>query len=283
MIKVFLPLAEKIENHFYFLRSYMDKANMRTNLINYISLTLLITFVSAFLSFLFALLFLPIFVKSKFLLLFLQIFLPLMVALSSFLLSIFYPINKAYSRNTNIESVLPYVIIHLSSIVRSGVPPYLAFKILSRFKEYGEAGKEFERVVLNMDNFGMNFVVALRDIASKTPSRRMSELLNGIANTTIAGGDLKSYLEYIAERTLVEWRGKRQRYIQRLSTLAEIYIGVVLSSPLMIVSLLSIMALISPKIAGLTITEISALVIYILVPSISIGFSIFLKTTEVEI
>lgn len=283
MRKLLLPIAEKLESFLSFLRDYMNKANMKINLVTYISIILSLTAIVFISSIFVSTTILPYFIKSQLILLFLNIFLPIIAATSTFLIGIFYPINKAYSRNTQIESILPYVIIHLSSIVRSGIPPYLAFKILSRFKEYGEVGKEFERVVLNMESFGMNFVLALRDVASKSPSKRMGELLNGIASTTIAGGDLKSYLEYIAERTLVEWRGKRQRYIQRLSTVAEIYIGLVLSSPLFIVSLLSIMSLISKQIGGFTIVEISKLLIYIGVPLTNILFMAFLKITETEI
>ncbi|MEM5832416.1 MAG: hypothetical protein QXT38_03870, partial [Candidatus Aenigmatarchaeota archaeon] len=123
MRKLFLPIAEKLESFLSFLKDYMNKANMKINLVTYISIILFLTAITFISSIFFTTIILPYLIKSQMVLLFLTIFLPIIATISTFLIGIFYPINKAYSRNTQIENILPYVIIHLSSIVRSGIPP----------------------------------------------------------------------------------------------------------------------------------------------------------------
>jgi len=282
MIPPFITLAEKFEEEFSFLRDFINKANINKTLVEYLSMTFFFTFVSFIASLIASIFLVPIFFKG-FLQILLMFFSPILTSISVFLMMLYYPINKASSRRVNIENLLPFSIVHLASITRSGIPVYFSFKILSGFKEYGEVGKEFERVIRNMENFGMNFVVALRDVAKKTPSERMRELLNGLASTIISGGDVRSYLSYLAERVMIEWKGRRERYIHRLTTIAEIYIGVVLSSPLFLISLLAIMGMVSPKIGGFTIVQIAWLGVYVLLPAINLIFLVFLKLTEVEI
>ena len=280
---IFIDLAEKLENQFEFLRTYLQTGNINIPLIVYISLTITSCIISFIASLIASVTFLPIFIKNPILLIPLTALSPFLISMVVFVFFIFYPINKASGRKVSIENVLPFAIIHMASIARSGVPPYIIFKLISRFKEYGELAVEFDRVVRNMENYGMDFATALKNIADKTPSDALRETLNGFATTVLAGGDIKSYLSYIAERNLAEWRGKRQRYINKLTTFAEIYIGLVLSSPLFLVALLSIMGLVSPKLGGFTITQLAKFSIYIVVPAVNLIFLAFLKVTEIEI
>lgn len=280
---IFSRLALKLEDSFSFLKDYLQKANIQKTLIGYLTMAFLFTTISFIAGVFFSIFVLPIFIKGGFTLIYFSIFSPIAFAITTFILFIFYPINKASSRKTNIDNILPFAIIHMASIAKSGVPPYVVFKLISAFKEYGEVSKEFERIYKTMDKIGMDFVSATKYIAERTPSDNLRGLLNGFVSTTISGGDIKSYLDYVAERTLIEWRGKRQRYIQRLTTFAEIYVGLVISSPLMLISLLAIMNLIAPNIGGFTISAISQLITYIAIPSINIVFLVYLKLTEVEL
>ncbi len=186
-------------------------------------------------------------------------------------------------RAKDIEASLPFVIMHMGAVSESGVPPYVIFKLLSRFKEYGEISKEMGKIVRNIEKFGMDPLSAIRAVASRTPSDKFRQLLEGLVITTESGGNVTLYLKTIGEQTLFEWRSRRQRFIQQLSTYAEIYTGLIVAAPLFTISLFAVLGMLQPTIAGFTIPELMKISVYGLIPGINLLFLLFLKGVEVEI
>jgi flagellar protein FlaJ len=186
------------------------------------------------------------------------------------------------SRRRSIETNLPFALSHMSSIAESGIPPYMIFRLLLRFEEYGEISKEMKKIVRNIDVFGIDPLTALKESAKHTPSKDFKEILLGIVTTTESGGSVKIYLKNAGERALFEWRMKRERFMQQLSAYAEFYTGILIAAPLFIISLFSVMSMIQPELAGFNIMDLTRLSIYILIPFINIVFLLFLRGVEVE-
>ncbi|MCS7135117.1 MAG: type II secretion system F family protein [Candidatus Aenigmarchaeota archaeon] len=211
------------------------------------------------------------------------IFLPLIAALFVFLIGYFYPINIASSRRAKIETNLPFVVAHMGAIASSGIPPSAIFKLLSKFKEYDVLAEEMEKIVVNIEVFGLDPVSAMKEVAKRTPSEKFKQILLGLASTIESGGSVKTYLKNMSEQTLFHWRMRRERYIQQLSTSAEFYTGILIAAPLFLISLFSIMNMIEPNLGGIGILQLMKLSIYVLIPILNIMFLIFLSTTQVEI
>src|SRR3989338_4289027 len=210
------------------------------------------------------------------------LFVPIAVGMSVFLMSYFVPYNQMTTRKTSIDTNLPFAVAHMGYIATSGIPPSAIFKLLADFSEYDALAVEMGKIVRNMDMFGMDPMSSIREVAKRSPSEKLKQILLGFVSTIESGGDLKTYLKIMGEQALFEWRTKRQKYLQQLDTYAEFYTGLLIAAPLFIISLFSVMNMIESNLGGVGILQLMKLSIYILVPALNIGFMLFLHSTQVE-
>jgi flagellar protein FlaJ len=210
------------------------------------------------------------------------VFIPFITGVLIFIVGVFYPYQRVAGRGQNIETNLPFALSHMGAIASSGVPPTAIFKLLSEFKEYGVLAEEMEKIVRNIDVFGLDPVSAMREVAKRTPSERFKQLLAGIASTIEGGGNLKTYLKNAGEQSLFTWRTRREKYLQRLSAYAEFYTGLLIAAPLFLISLFSVMNMIQPQLGGYNILDLMRISIYLIVPALNLFFVAFLHMTQVE-
>lgn len=194
-----------------------------------------------------------------------------------------YPFQLITSKKTSIESNMPFAINHMAAISSSGVPPFVIFKLMMNVKEYGEVSNEFKRIVRNIDVFGMDISSAVKNVADRTPSEQFRQFLYGIISGITTGGDLKKYLENSGKDALFDYRLKREKYLQTLSTYADFYTAVLIAAPLFFVSILSIMSLVGGSVGGLSITTAMRLGIYILIPVMNTLFVLFIHYTQPKV
>jgi len=237
---------------------------------------------TGFISYLFTLLIMlamsSVFILDEMFLVYL-VFTPIMIASFSFIVLYIYPIEKGKTRMNNINNNLPFAVTHMAAIASAGIPPESMFKLLTRFKEYGEIAEESRNVVRNIKTFGMSSVNALKDAAGKTPSKPFKEMLMGITSTIETGGDLIKYLNEISEKALFDYRIKREKYLKTLSTYADIYTALLVAAPLMFLALLATMSIIGGDIMGLGIPELIFLITWVVLPLMNIGFLVFVHVT----
>lgn len=268
---------------FRIVKNYLPQADMRILFRTYISMVFLtsifITISSVFIVF-FALRFVPIsgLLRSLYL-----VFIPILNGVTAFVILTFYPYNKAVTRKRDIENNLPFALTHMGAIAESGIPPYVIFKLISQFGEYGEIAKEMGKIVRNIDRFGIDPLGAVKDVAEKTPSENFRQILLGFITTTESGGDLKAFLKSAGQQALFDWRIKREKFLQQLQAYAEFYTGLLIAAPLFIIALFSVMSLIQGSISGFNLIDLMKLSIYGIVPILNGAFLMFLKGVEVEI
>ena len=191
-----------------------------------------------------------------------------------------YPIQKVSSRKNSIEANMTFALNHMSAIASSGVPPFVVFKLLTNVREYGEVREEARRITRNVEVFGMDLLSAIRNVAERTPSEQFRQFLYGIISTVDTGGDLKAYLENAASNALFDYRLKRQRYLQVLSTYADFYTAVLIAAPLFFVSVLAVMALIGGDIFGMPIHVAMRIGVFVFMPLMNIIFLMFVHYTQ---
>ena len=194
-----------------------------------------------------------------------------------------YPFHLITSKKNSIDANLPFATNHMSAIAASGVPPFVTFKLLANIHEYGEIANEAKRVVRNVESFGMDAVSAMKNVADRTPSAEFKQLVYGILSTIETGGDLKRYLDNAAKEALFNYRLKREKYMQTLSTYADFYTAVLIAAPLFFVSVLSVMSLIGGEVFGLSIPSAMRLGIYIMIPLMNIMFLMFVHYTQPQV
>ena len=276
---------------FFPLKRDLIKANLQFIPSNYISVilfTTLLSFVVSVFVFIFFLFFnigaaLPIItlVTERFLSRFLKIFwILLAIPLATFLFMYFYPAMEKKSAEDKINQELPFATIHMAAVSGSMIDPSNIFKIIVATGEYKYLEKEFVKLINEINIYGYDFVSALRRSAYNSPSRKLSELFNGLATTITSGGNLPGFFEKRAQSLLFEYRLEREKYTRSAETFMDIYISVVIAAP-MILMLLLIMIKITNLGIPLT-TQMLTLIIIAGVSFVNIIFLTFLYLKQPE-
>ncbi len=209
---------------------------------------------------------------------------PLVFFLICFFVIYAYPFEKLKQKERNIDTNMPFAVNHLAAIASSGVPPERAFEMLTQFKEYGAVSVEAKNIVDRINIFGEDLTQALTHVAKTTPSKPLRDLLHGIMSITESGGNLKSYLNEVASLALFNYKLARRKYIETLSTYADIYTGILIAAPLFLVAILTVMNIIPGSfVAGFTVDQIMWLGVYVVIPIMNIGFLAFVAYTQPEI
>ncbi len=275
-------VPDKYGHLFKMVKVNLPKANMSITFRTYMSIAALIaaiTYITALISLFLALRIVEV---STMMTIVYIIFVPVIITIVCAVVLIFYPYQKMANRRKSIESNLPFVLTHMGAVAESGVPPYVIFKLIGRFKEYGEISTEMRKIVRNMENFGLDPLRSVKEVAERTPSDEFKQVLLGFVTTTESGGDIKSFLKNAGEQALFDWRVKRERFLQQLSAYAEFYTGILIAAPLFLIALFAVMNMIQPTVAGFEIIFLTKISIYVIVPVLNGGFLMFLRGMEVE-
>jgi archaeal flagellar protein FlaJ len=189
-----------------------------------------------------------------------------------------YPSLLAGKRKKDIDSSLPFATTYMATIANSGASPITMFKVISQFDEYGEVSKETEKIYRDVEVFGMDVIGAMRKTASRTPSEEFKELLWGLDNVMTSGGNVGDFLHEKSKGFISEYSRKLEQYSKTLSVLIEIYLTLILVGSVFFVIITSLMSLLGGGGMGSYLSFIQFLVIFVVMPFVSIGFIILLRT-----
>ncbi|MFH1787521.1 MAG: type II secretion system F family protein [archaeon] len=271
--KLFSDMASSISSKKFFIDLKRDlyKTNLQFIPRSYIStmlFTTLLSIIAGILIFLFFLFFnfgaVPPFITRAAESLggrFLKVFwIILAVPIGTFFAMYFYPSMERKSLEGKINNELPFASIHMFAISGSMVSPIKIFEIIMSTKEYPNVEREFTKLINEVNIYGYNLVGALRSTAFNSPSKKLSELFNGLATTINSGGDLKDFFDKRSQSLLFDYRLEREKYNKSAETFMDIYISVVIAAP-MILMLLMIMIKVSGLGIGLSTSMITLLMI----------------------
>jgi archaeal flagellar protein FlaJ len=270
------------KGNFETLRRDLMKTNIQMLAKSYISMMLFSTFISVFagiLLFLFFLFFnisplLPIIipVETDFFLRFFQvIWIVPLIPFLTFIFMYFYPGMEKQSLRSKIDQEVPFATIHMSSISGSMIDPSKIFSVIVSTHEYPNIEKEFIKILNEVNILGYDLITALRHIAFNCPSKKLSELLNGLATTITSGGDISDFFEKRSQSLLFEYRIEREKETKSSETFMDIYISTVIAAPMILMLLLVIM-----KISGLGIELSTTMISVIMVLGVSVANFFFL-------
>jgi flagellar protein FlaJ len=167
----------------------------------------------------------------------------------------------------------------MSAIAGSDVEPTKIFQIIADSKEYKFVGREMQKVINQMELYGADLVVALKNIARTTLNSRLAELLNGMATNVSTGASLKNYLEKKSETMLIDYRLERERYNSLAANFMDIYISVLITAPLILIIIIVIMNVANLNFMQLSTSFLVGISLAILILA-NIAFLIFLKIKQ---
>lgn len=295
-VRFFGKYADKYSASFESVRKPLSEAGMKTLFRTYVSLIFFLPLLGFFISFL-AALFISVAIAGADILMSILYSAVASAAAAAvvFAMVYLYPVSAASTRKRSIDANMPFAINHMAAIAGSGVPPSTMFKLLTSFGEYGELSKEAEKIVRNIDLFGLDVVTSMKEVSKRTPSSVFRELLDGMTTIIEAGGNLQLFLKTQSDKALFEYRIKREKYLEVLSTYADFYTAVLIMAPMFLIAILAIMNMIGGDMMGMPITGsgdifagtykvgVMDLGIYLLIPVVNIAFILFVHLTQPEL
>jgi len=286
--RVFSKLSEKIisDKTFQDLERDLIKANLQFTPRSYISVIFLTTCISLFIGIAVAIFFLffnigtvlPIVTKATEAIserLWKVVLVAILTPFLTFVLMYIYPGIEKNSTEMRIEEELPFATIHMSAISGSMIDPSKIFDIIISTHEYPYLEKEFKKLLNEINLHGYDLVSALRNSSYNTPSKKLSELLNGLATTINSGGYLPEFFDKRSQTLLFENRLEQEKKTKAAETFMDIYISLVIAAPMILMILLMMM-----KISGLGIsmsTSMITVIVGLSVTMINIVFLTFLQ------
>ncbi|MEM4624667.1 MAG: type II secretion system F family protein, partial [Thermosphaera sp.] len=199
---------------------------------------------------------------------------PLVVVIPvlAYLLMLVIPSLIAGSRATAIDGEFPYTISYLSIMVMSGLSPYIAFeRILKGSVIFQKTSELAQRFVLLNKILGKDPLTAFAMLSDRNPSSRVRETLSGYISTVKAGGDVIDYLNKRARALFNDLLVAMKIIADRLGGLLESYLAIVLLTMISFTVLYFVTASYSGVIAFGIDTGTMALLLYILMPFISVA------------
>jgi len=264
------------------------KSNMQYTPTTYVSIIYFTTFISIFIGIFLAVFFLffkltaepPIItlITENIGMRFLKvIWLVAVIPIITFFIMYFYPSLEKKSTAYKIDHELPFATINMAAISGSLIDPSKIFSIIIETKEYPYLAKEFTKIINEINIHGYNFVSALRKASFNSPSKKLSELLSGLATTINSGGDLPNFFDERSKSLLFEHRIEQEKESKASETFMDIYISLVVAAPMILMLLLIMM-----KVSGLGISMSTGTITLIMVLGVTIINIIFLTFLQIK-
>lgn len=179
----------------------------------------------------------------------------------------FYPHYVAGSIKRHMERSLAYTVgcMFILTSAEAGIEQIIGFLA----EEGGLFGvKEYARNVLrDVSLLGLDVITAINEEASRCPSARFREFVQGYITTLKNGGNMRHYLESSFKRIVESRRLYLTKLIDTLNILAEIYIIVLVVFPVIIVTMLSLIGLVGGAVLGfIDPVTLIRLIIYFIIP-----------------
>lgn len=193
-----------------------------------------------------------------------------------------FPWLLATSRRRRMELELPYVSSHMTILAAAGIPPTRMFKLLEDSRTTPQVASEANEIIRDVEVLGDDIMTALEKERERSPSVIFAEVLEGLVATIRSGGNIKSYLMDTTRLMMDLKRLAAKQLIESLATFAEIYVTLMVVFPLLVIVMFSVMALLGGVLGGFSVTDLMALVTYLIIPLCGFAVMVMLDTMLVE-
>lgn len=263
-----LPLSD-------FVKTSLDRANIRMSYVVYMSSMAFWMIVSAALDGLVVIptvYFLGPMLKLPIMYFYISLASPLLAAAIVLICFIYYPISVADAKKMKLDKNMVYIINYMSVLAGAGIMTEDVFQSFANLKDTYGIRDSARSIVRDIGLLGKDIISAIEAEAKRTPSKKYSKLLNGLLGITKSGGDLKKYLEETAKHEQEVRRRELVDIVNKLNMAAEIYITLGITFPIILIVLLSLMGIFGGTIGGgFSPVQLMELMTYAIFPVAAIG------------
>ncbi|MDY6776159.1 MAG: type II secretion system F family protein [Halobacteria archaeon] len=181
----------------------------------------------------------------------------------------YVPHFYAGERKRSINTTLPHAVTFMYALSRGGMNIVEVIEAIANADDaYGEVSNEFKMILNDMEYFGSDLRLALRNASETTPSDSMEDFLDDLLGIVDSGGDITPFLLQKSEQYLERARQEQKGFLDTLALIAESYVTAFVAGPLFIIIITVIMSVLG----GASLTQIYAIV-YLVIPVGSLGFA----------
>jgi len=199
------------------------------------------------------------------------VFLVFLVPLPVFVMIVFMitPSMKAGERAHSLEREMPFAAAYITVMATGGISPYMSIKRLSKVDLMPATRREAREIMRDVEIFGIDPLSALADSAKNHPLDIYRDFIAGYASTVITGGDISHFLE-TKTHDIFKARSMRIKVAaERLGTLLESFVIVMVLMSLCFYILFSVDAIYS---TGISMYSSMILYTYVFAPMLSVVF-----------
>jgi len=182
------------------------------------------------------------------------------------------PKSHAVERQRAIDEGMARMIAFMYAMSRGGVPfPAVLRTIAENDEIYGENAREIGVAVRQMDLFGQDLISAVRSMSQRTPSDEFKTFSENLASVLQSGQSLSAFLNDQYERHQSEAAERQEDILERLATIAEAYVTVLVAAVLFLFTILLVFGLV--LVDTLPFLQLLG---YVMVPLANAGFMVYL-------
>ncbi len=259
--RVFGPIAPKFLSNMFEFKDSLKRAGIKIYAETYVTMM-----------FMAALLTTPVTVIALILLYFTKlVFLIFLVPLPIFVMIVFMitPSMKAGERGRSLEREIPFAAAYITVMATGGISPYMSIKRLSKVELMPAMQREARDIMRDVEIFGIDPLSALTDSAKHHPLDIYSDFIAGYASTVITGGDTSHFLETKTHDIFKARSMRIKAAAERLGTLLESFVIVMVLMSLCFYILFSVDAIYS---TGISMYSSMMMYTYVFAPMLSIVF-----------
>lgn len=258
------------------LESRLRMANMAMTPAVYHSMQVLTALASFCVAFIVGMLLLPWIVGDEFLL---WTFVIAGAACLAFLMVLPMGISMRISnRKAMIDHELPFTLSELSILASTGLSPVEVFRRMSKRKVNEAMSGEFKRIVFKIDVEGKDIITSLGEAAKESPSNAFRETLWDLSNMIHQGGDLDQYLRIKADDIMNLKRAIQKEFIDKLTTLSDVYVSLVLIGVLFIAIAAFLIDALGSSFGGMDAETLLLTLTYFIIPVAVVAVAMIVKS-----
>lgn len=187
-----------------------------------------------------------------------------------------YPVLIASQRGSEINAAIPYLLPYMKILAKE-LNLSKMIEIINDFIIYKEMKIEFSRIHYYSNVLGYDIHSSIREAMQSCPSRQLADMMNDLVTISNSGGSIYSYLERKLENLNQEIDAIEKKNIDTLLIYSQIYVVLLLISPLFYTIMSSILNMINMNAGvdgtGATAQSIaSTLFMLVLLPFFYVGF-----------
>lgn len=154
-----------------------------------------------------------------------------------------YPILLSKKRGKEIDAAIPYLLPYLKILSKELMLAKIV-DIIDDFLIYGEIKVEFVKIKHYSNFLGYDINSSIREAMVSCPSNQLADLMNDLVTITNSGGDIYTYLDRKLYNLNQEIEAVEKKNIDTLLIYSQIYVVLLLISPLFFAIMSSILNLI---------------------------------------